>query len=130
MVLAGQFVIADVFGLTLTNFKGEEIESQLVTSFNQQTLNSITSGWLNFTRFDSIIDVATAFVSAAKIFVEFLTLLSGTYIFLIVFYLLGGGGTAGVIDNDDIVAGFIVGGFFIPYALMLGNTIIAKIRGI
>ena len=129
MVLAGQFVIADVFGLTLTNYKGDEIESQIVNSFNVETLNTMTESWINFTRFNSITDVATSFVLAAQVFVEFLTLLSGTYIFLIVYYWLGGGGAI-LGDNDDIIAGFIVGGLFIPYALMLGNTIIAKIRGV
>ena len=129
MVLAGQFVIADVFGLTLTNYKGDEIESQLVDSFNVETLNTITESWINFTRFNSIIDVATSFVTAAQVFVELLTLMSGTYIFLIVYYLLGGGGAI-LGDNDDIIAAFIVGGLFIPYAIMLGNTIIAKIRGV
>jgi len=45
------------------------------------------------------------------------------------YYMLGGT-ILTCCDNDDIVALFIVGGFFIPYSLMLGNMIIAKIRGI
>jgi len=129
MVFAGQFVIGDVFDLTLTNWKGDEIKSELLNSFNPTILNSTVSGWTNATRFDSVIDVATAFFTAAQIFVEFLTILSGTYIFLITYYMLGGT-ILTCCDNDDIIAGFIVGGLFIPYALMLGNTIIAKIRGI
>jgi len=130
MVLAGQFVIGDVFGLTLENWKGDEIRSELLNSFNQDTLNSITTSWANVTRFNSITDVATAFFNAAQVFIELLTLFSGTYIFLILYYMLGGTIVSGCCDSDDIVAGFIVGGFFIPYAIMLGNTIIAKIRGI
>jgi len=128
MIFVGQFVIGDVFDLTLTNWKGDEIKSELLNSFNQESLNLITGGWVNATRFDSIIDVITAFSKAAEIFGEFLLLLSGTHIFLITYYMLGGGGVC--CDNDDVVATFIVGGFFLPYALMLGNTIIAKIRGI
>ena len=129
MVFVGQFVIGDVFGLTLTNWKGDEIKSELLNSFNQNILNAVTGGWTNATRFDSITDVATAFFTAAQIFGEFLTLISGTYIFLIMYYMLGGT-ILTCCDNDDIVALFIVGGFFIPYSLMLGNMIIAKIRGI
>jgi len=34
MVFVGQFVIGDVFGLTLTNWKGDEIKSELLNSFN------------------------------------------------------------------------------------------------
>ena len=128
MVLAGQFVVADVFALTLRNFNNDEIKSEMLTYLNQETLNSVFLTFTNSTSFNSIIDVATAFVKAAQVFVELLSILSGTYIFLFIYQMIGGGGAC--CDNNDTIALFITSGLTIPYLLMLGNTIIAKIRGI
>lgn len=129
MTLAGQFVIGDVFGLTLSNFQGEEIKSNLLSSFNQDTFNSVAQSFTNQTQINDIIDVATAFLTAARIFGELLFILTVTYIFMIIYYLLGGD-LVGNLDTTDLIAGFIASGMTIPYVLLLGNTIIAKIRGI
>jgi len=115
----GGQLVADIFGLTLTNYNGEELKSPVITSINQNTINSVASYFTNSTNF-SITDVAGAFVSAANVLTQLLLILTGTYIFFIIWFLMGG----------DIIATFVVGAMTIPYILLLGNTILVKIRGV
>ena len=41
-MLAGQYVLGDVFGVTITNFEGAEIKSNLLDVISTGTLNSVT----------------------------------------------------------------------------------------
>lgn len=113
-VLAGQFIIADVFGKTLTNYNGDEIKSNLVSIIDIDTINSISNSIVtgNYT----ISDTATAFVAAGNVVVELLLLLTGTYIFNVL-WLFG-------------VPELIIVGMVILYIILLGRAIIAYIRGI
>ena len=117
--MAGQYVIADVMGITLTNFEGDPIESHILTfvdegSFNTQT-QKIQNGTFNdnTTYYDKVETFTTA---AASVAWELVTLLSGTYIFNFL-YLMG-------------VPAYFVSIFVILYVLLLARAIIGYIRGI
>lgn len=116
--LGGQLV-ADIFGLTLTNINGEELKAPLTTAINQNVINSISIFFTNSTHF-TITDVAGAFVAAAEVLTQLLLILTGTYIFFIIWFLMGG----------DVIATFVVSAITIPYILLLGNMILVKIRGV
>jgi len=118
MALGGQLV-ADIFGLTLTNYNGAELKSPLATAINQGAINSVALYFTNSTNF-TIVDVAGAFVSAAAVLGQLLLIFTGTYFFFIIWFLMG----------SDIIATFVVGAMTIPYALLLGNMILVKIRGV
>lgn len=111
-------MIGDVLGVELENYKGQVIKNDLVTAMNENTLNTVQA---NFTDTNyTVVDVAAAFLKASGVLVQLLLLLTGTYIFHILWFLLGA----------DTGATLVVGGMMVLYAIMLGNTIIAKIRGI
>ena len=114
MTLTGQYVIGDVLGITLKNSNGVEIKSELLNTINTDTLNSVTSSIANGDY--TLVDVASAFVKAGGVLIELLSLLTGTYIFNVL-YLLG----------IPLIA---IGGMIILYVILLGRTIIALIRGI
>jgi len=116
--LIAQFMIADVFGITITNYKGDAIQSEIVTSINQAQINSIQTNIIN-TNF-TLIDTASAFIAAGNIVKELFLLLTGTYIFEIIFQFLGG----------DTPAYLVVGGMILLYVILLGRAGIAYIRGI
>lgn len=117
--MAGQYVIGDVLGVTLTSWDGVEIESKILTfvdedSFNTQT-QKIQNGTFNdnTTYYDKVETFTTA---AAAVAWELVTLLSGTYIFNFL-YLMG-------------VPAYFVAIFVILYVLLLARAIIGYIRGI
>jgi len=125
-VLAVQFLILDPYGITLTNFNGDELKNPVTTSINQFTLNAT---FVNFTKSDyTIVDQAAAFLKAGGVLVQLLAIMTGTYIFQVVFLMIGGGGPC--CDSSDTAAYLIVGGLFAVYWLLVGRAIIAYIRGI
>ena len=120
-VLAGQFLIADVFDMRLTNYKGEPIDSALYTLIRFDSLNQIADNVIhtnfqgNVTEgipFNRIIDFNVAMAYSVW---ELVTLLSGTYIFYML--LLFG------------VPEVIILALVVPYMFLLIRTIIGILRG-
>ena len=112
-LLGAQYVLADVFGITLVNFEGVEIQSNLLDVIDTDSLNTVTGNLntLNQTTIET--DPVTA---AAELVWDVLTLLTGTYVFNLL-SLLG-------------VPNIIIAGMVIIYAIMLFRTLIAYLRGV
>jgi len=112
--LTVQFVLADVFGATLTNFEGVPIKNDLLNVTNINTLNQASKAiaTANYT----VVDVAAAFFAAGSVVTQLLLLLTGTYIFNLLI-LFG-------------VPTIFVAGMIGIYIFFLARTIIALIRGI
>ena len=117
-VLAGQFIIGDVFGITLKNYNGDEIRSTLLDVIKTDTINSITLEIANAndTRDDTLSALENAYQVGIKVGFDLVTLLTGTYIFNLL-WLLG-------------VPPIIIAGMVVIYALLMGRAIIAYIRGV
>jgi len=116
--LFAQFMIADVFGLTIKNYKGAEIKSAIVTSINQESIKSVETKVIatNFT----LIDTAAAFVTAGNILKELFLLLIGVYIFEGMYQFLGA----------DTAAFLVVSSMILLYVVLLARAGIAYVRGI
>lgn len=117
-LLTGQYVLGDVFGITLVNYQGTEIRSAILDSIKQDTLNEVTSNIanVNSTRNMTLDAVAQSFDIGLRIGFELLTILTGTYLFNVL-YLLG-------------VPPIMIAGFVVIYAIMVGRAIIAYVRGV
>ena len=117
--LGFQYIIGDVFGFTITSLDGTEVRSHILDWIDEDNLNTVTENIItaNFTQntsaFDKVIDstIAAAFVGW-----ELVTLMSGTYVFNLL-YLLG-------------VPPIFIAGMVILYIFLLGRTVIGYIRGI
>ena len=123
-----QFTIADSFGITLTAYRCDEVtgvcSDQPIdfairgwlqeTEFNERTANIVSANFTtNSTFFDKIETFTT---SAAFVAWELVTLMTGTYLFYIM-YLFG-------------VSEIFVLGFLSLYILLLSRGIIGYIRGV
>lgn len=117
-VLAGQFIIGDVFGVTLRNYNGDEIRSTLLEVIKTDTINSVTLEIANAnnTRDDTLSALENAYQVGIKVGFDLVTLLTGTYIFNLL-WLLG-------------VPPIIIAGMVVIYALLMGRALIAYIRGV
>lgn len=112
-LLGVQYTLADVFGITLTNWEGVEIKSTVLSmvdidALNQNTLNVINTNETTI-KTDPII-------GAANITWELFQLLTGTYIFNILFLF-----------SVPIV---FVGGFVFIYVILLVRALIGYLRGV
>lgn len=131
-LLGGQYVIGDVLGITMTNtwtdfnedgvideLDHTPIKSHLLTIIdediiNQQSVNIVNA---NFTTNSTFYDkVETFTTSAAFVAWELITLLSGTYIFNLM-YVMG-------------IPLIFVSFFVILYLAVLARAIIGYVRGI
>ena len=118
-VLGGQYVLGDVFNVTLTNYEGTPVKSYILDFVEDGTINTVTANIVNGTyvdngtAYDRILDFST---SAAYIAWELVQLLSGVYIFNFI-YLMG-------------VPLIFVTPLVILYLVVLGRAIIGYIRGI
>ena len=119
-LLAGQYFIGDVLGITLTNWQGTEIKSSILEFLNQDTINDVTNSIanVNTTRNSTLDAVTQSFELGLTIGFELITLLTGTYIFNLLYLLLGTG-------SELFIAG-LVG----IYAILLGRALIAYLRGV
>lgn len=114
-VLGTQFVLADVFNLTLVSpITGAEIESNLLDIIDIDQLNTSTEGLVNTNQTQLVDDPVT---TAAEVTLEIFLLLTGTYVFNILILLAG-------------IPNIWVAGFVILYFILLFRTIIAYLRGI
>jgi hypothetical protein len=118
--LAGQYFIGDVLDMELTNWQGAPIRSGILDFLNQDTLNEVTSDIANVnnTRNNTLDAVTQSFELGLTIGFDLLTLLTGTYIFNLMYLLLGE------------QSGIFIAGFVAIYAILLGRAIIAYLRGV
>jgi len=119
-MLAGQYMIGDVFGITIRNYQGDEMKSNLLTFIDQNQLNAVTTNIANATdaQNSTLAAVENAFQVGFNVGVELVTILTGTYIFNVVYFFLGP-------DSAIIIAGLVI-----LYALLVGRALIALIRGV
>jgi hypothetical protein len=128
-VFGGQYVIADVIGITLinswTDFDGDgivdniELKPYLLSIIDEETINETTENIVtgNFTGNSTYYDPVETFTTAAAFVAwELVTLLSGTYIFNLMF-LMG-------------VPPLFIAFFVILFLALLSRAIIGYVRGI
>lgn len=111
-LLGGQYVM-DVFGITMTNYEGVPIHSNLLAIVDTDNLNSVTNQLNQINGTEAEVDPVGV---AAGLVVEVLQLMTGTYIFNLLFLF-------GVPD-------IFIYGLVTLYAIMLFRTLIAYLRGI
>ena len=111
-LLGGQYMLS-TFGVELTNPQGEPIRSNLLLIVESDNLNSITK---QLTAINGTAAEVNPVLLAAGLVIEVLQLLTGTYIFSIM-YVFG-------------VPPIFVYGFITLYAIMLFRTLIAYLRGV
>jgi hypothetical protein len=119
-MLAGQYFIGDVLGITLKNWQGVEIKSAILEFINQDTVNDVTNNIanINTTRNSTLDAVTQSFELGLNIGFELIQLLTGTYIFNLLYLLLGTG-------SELFIAGLVT-----IYAILLGRALIAYLRGV
>lgn len=118
--LTVEYTFVDVFHIEITNFNGEVLTGGLVESWIQMdTLNSLTTDIIegNYENNSTFYDkVETSVTAGAAVGWNFITLLTGLYIFNLILFL-------GV--PSPLVAGLAV-----LYVILLARTIIALVRGV
>ena len=118
-MLGVQYTLADTFGITMTNMEGTPIKSALHgfikdDEINERTQNIVSADFQgNSTYYDK---VETFTTGAAFVAWELVTLMTGTYIFYIMFLF-------GVPEIFVLV-------FVTLYVLLLARAIIGYVRGI
>ena len=118
-MLGIQYTLADTFGITMTNMEGTPIKSALHgfikdDEINERTENIVSANFQgNSTYFDK---VETFTTGAAFVAWELVTLMTGTYIFYIMFLF-------GVPEIFVLV-------FVTLYVLLLARAILGYVRGI
>ena len=118
-VLVGQYVIGDIFEMTLTNYKGEPIRSELIALVNFDAINRASENIIESkddhgnNSFDRVLEFN---VGMAYAVFEFITILSGTYIFYFMF-LMG------------LPLPFVMI-FVVPYTILFIRTFVGLLRGI
>jgi len=119
-VLAGQYMLGDIYGITIRNWQGDEMKSNLLTFIQTNQLNTVTANIANATdaQNSSLAAIENAFQVGFNVGVELVTILTGTYIFNVVYFFLGP-------DSAIIIAGLVI-----LYAFLVGRTLIALIRGV
>lgn len=116
-MLTAQFIWADVFHVTIRNFQGEEMKSNVLQIINMDNINTITENIVtaNFTENTTAFNrVENSTVAAAFVAWELVQLMTGTYIFGVL-YFMG-------------VPAILIVGMVIIYVLLLGRAIISYIR--
>lgn len=127
-VLGGQYVIGDVYGIELKNTWSDfnedgspdniVLKSHLLTIIDEDQINTTTQNIVtaNFTTNSTYYDKVETFTTgAAFVAWEVITLLSGTYIFNLL-YLMG-------------LPPIFIAFFVIMYLALLGRAIILYVRG-
>ena len=127
MLLVAQFVYADTFGLTLVSWTNQPIKSALIGNGTTGILQvgSLNTLQQNVTSNTRSATVTNPIGTAAGMAWEIMLLMTGTYIFNILYLLLGGGDGA-----HNSVAAIIVTPFVVIYVILLMRAIVGYIRGI
>ena len=119
-LLAMQYIVADAYDITLTNYKGESLAPPLlnlakVSNFDTASANIIGTnfnGTVDGRPFDKVVDFNQSM--AYSVF-QYISILSGTYVFYIMFFLG--------------IPMIVVSGFMLLYSLLLIRTIVGVLRG-
>lgn len=116
--LGAQYFYGDFTGQTMVNFQGVEMKSAILDAIGTGTINQVTTNIINInsTTNSTITGIERAFTLGYQIFLELFTILTGTYIFLFLYWLLGP------------ESAIIIGGFVVIYVLMLAWSFSSKIR--
>lgn len=112
MFIGVQFVLGDVFGITMTNFQGVEMRSQVLDIMRVDTLNQNTQGFMQHDQPLNAFEVTLSWIALGW---ELITLLTGTYVFNILVFFG--------------VPSIFVAGLIGVYFIMMGRTILGYIRG-
>tara|TARA_B100000029_G_scaffold842_1_gene1009 strand:- start:907 stop:1314 length:408 start_codon:yes stop_codon:yes gene_type:complete len=117
-ILGGQFVLGDVFGIDMKVMcdceeNGEALKSHILTTIQTDQLTTSAQNVIGTNQTSVTTDPITA---AAGIAWELFLLMTGTYIFQIL-YFMG-------------IPSIIVTGLVLLYIIMLMRTIIAYLRGV
>lgn len=117
-LLAGQFVLGDVYNITLRAPNGNAIKSGILEFQNMDTINEVTLAIanVNATRNSTLDAVTQAFELGLTIGFDLFLLMTGTYIFNFL-YLMG-------------VPAIMIIPIVVIYAILLGRAIIAYLRGV
>ena len=112
-LLGAQYIWADVFHVTMTNFSGQPLKNNLLTDVHTNTLNQISNSTLQTNPANIIGNVVG---NAGGIAWDLVLLVTGTYIF-------------DVLAQMGVPTIFIVG-FVTVYIFLLIRSIMGWIRGI
>jgi len=113
MLLGMQFVLGDIFGVTMTNFEGEEMRSAIIDLMRYGNLNELTNTFAEQDETPSVLDSIWAYVNLGW---ELVQLLTGTYVFNLLRFF----------GIPHIFVAGIVG----VYLIMIGRTVLGYIRGV
>ena len=118
MLLGSQYVLGDVYHITMTNLEGAPLQSGILEIIDTNSINAVTANIANATDAEnSTLDsIVNAFQLGYNVGKELLLLLTGTYIFNIM-YFFG-------------IPPVIIAGFVALYIFCVGRTLIAYIRGV
>ena len=127
MLIVVQWVYADTFGLTLVSWTGVPIKSALLGNGTSGILQigSLNTLQQNVTSNTRSATVNNPIGTAAGMAWELMTLMTGTYIFNVLYLILGGGD-----GPHNSIAAVIVAPFVSIYVMLLMRAIIGYIRGI
>lgn len=114
-LLGVQYTLADTFGITMTNYEGVPIRSNILEVIDTDLFNT-TTGELNNLNQTAI--ESNPITAAAESVWDVFTILTGTYIFNLMGLLL------------PASAHIFIGGFVAIYAILLFRTLIAYLRGV
>ena len=84
-MLGAQYMMGDVFNITLTNFEGTEIRSNVLNIIDVDQINESTLNVVNTNQTTVLTD---PIVGAASIAWEIFLLLTGTYVFNILYFFI------------------------------------------
>ena len=112
--LGVQYTIADSFGLNLVGANGDDISSEVLDFVRIDTINQRTGAFVDANQTQMGLEPV---IAAAGLVVEIFLLLTGTYIFNLLFYLIG-------------IPPIWIAGFVVLYFFLLMRTIVAYLRGI
>ena len=117
-ILGAQYVLGDVYHITLTNLDGVPLQPAILETIDTDTINTITTNIATATDAEnSTLDsITNAFQLGYNVGKELLLLLTGTYIFNMM-YLFG-------------IPSIVIAGFVGIYMFCVGRTLIAYIRGV
>lgn len=111
-LLGGQYVMS-VFGIEMVNYEGAPIRSNLLKIVDTDKLSSVTN---NLNMFNGTAAEENPITAAAGLVVDILALMTGSYIFNILF-MFG-------------VPPIFVEGMIVIYALILIRALVAYLRGV
>ena len=82
-MIGAQYIIADVLGITLTNFQGQPVKVALLGIVNQNSFNAIQQNITDTSRLSITLNNLT---TAAQAGFELFQLITGTYILTLLFF--------------------------------------------